>query len=77
MQHVHPNTAFAAHSVGGGEVFFKEGISMDTLLEIQEGLRKESFQGSYGNLRESGPIKSGLREIKTVGYGYLQGLCTI
>ena len=43
MQHVHPNTTFAAHSVGGGEVFFKEGISIDTLLEIQEGLRKEGI----------------------------------
>jgi predicted dehydrogenase len=43
MQYVHPNTTFATYSIGGGEVFFEEGSSIDVLIEIQEKLREEGI----------------------------------
>jgi len=42
MHYVSPNRTFAT-TTGGGEIFFTEDISMDTLLEIQERLRKEGI----------------------------------
>jgi len=43
MQYTHANTSFVTHAVGGGEIFFMEDSSIETLREIQEKLRQEGI----------------------------------
>jgi len=38
FQYSHSETTFSTYATGGGEVFFSEGMSLDTLREIQEKL---------------------------------------
>ncbi|MEM3028019.1 MAG: Gfo/Idh/MocA family oxidoreductase [Candidatus Bathyarchaeia archaeon] len=43
LQYLSPNATFVAQSVGGGEIFFKEDTSMETLMEIQGRLKEEGI----------------------------------
>lgn len=43
MQFTHPYTTFETHSVGGGEIFFNEETSINTLIEIQNKLKEEGI----------------------------------